>query len=165
LPTIGDGALDAPRAVSSESETTPAVSTEGDSPVAASTKTHLRWLHTHLSSVRLTDIGRERIDAIARSKRKEQITVRTRNGVTPIGRTVSEGTVWCVIGVVVAVLNAAVERGWLDRAPIRKSSKAVSKRIRWLSQAEAGRLLAELPSHLADVAQFSLETSARHCRC
>lgn len=125
------------------------------------TKTHLRWLHTHLSGVRLIDIDRERIDAIARSKRKEQITVRTRNGAKPIGRTVCEGTVRRVIGVVVAVLNAAVERGWLDRAPIRKSSKSVSKRIRWLSQAEADRLLVELPGHLADMAQFSLETGLR----
>lgn len=60
-----------------------------------------------------------------------------------------------------AVLNAAVEWEWLDRAPVTKRTKVVSKRIRWLTQAEAERLLAELPVHLADMARFSLETGLR----
>lgn len=125
------------------------------------TKTHLRWLDKHLSGVRLVDIDRERIDAIARIKRQEPRVIRTRYGEQATGRTVSEGTVRRVIGVLVAVLNAAVERGWLDRAPVRKPVKLVSKRIRWLTAAEADRLLAELPEHLADMAQFSLETGLR----
>lgn len=37
----------------------------------------------------------------------------------------------------------------------------VSKRIRWLSHAEAERLLAELPEHLSEMARFSLETGLR----
>jgi integrase len=125
------------------------------------TKIHLRWLDKHLSGARLIDIDRERIDAIARAKRREPLLVRTRDGEKPIGRTVSEGTVRRVIGVLVAMLNAAVERGWLDRSPVRKPSKLVSKRIRWLTSAEADRLLSELPGHLADMAQFSLETGLR----
>lgn len=36
-----------------------------------------------------------------------------------------------------------------------------SQRIRWLTAAEAERLLAELPEHLADMARFSLETGLR----
>ncbi|WP_255451562.1 tyrosine-type recombinase/integrase [Trinickia terrae] len=125
------------------------------------TKTHLRWLDKHLSGVLLDDIDRERIDTIVRAKRQEPIIVRTRTGPQLVGRTVSEGTVRRVVGVIVAVLNAAVERGWLVRAPVRKPSKAVAKRIRWLSRAEADRLLSELPDHLAAMAQFSLETRLR----
>ena len=103
----------------------------------------------------------EQVAEVGRSPFALFRAVRTRNGAKPLGRTVGEGTVRRVIGVVVAVLNAAVERGWLDRAPIRKPSRVVSKRIRWLSQAEADRLLAELPDRLADMAQFSLETGLR----
>lgn len=126
------------------------------------TKTHLRWLNNDLSGTLLADIDRERIDAIAGMKRAEQIVVRTRKGPKPVGRSVSDGTVRRVVGVVVAVLNFAVERGWLERAPIRKRrKKAGAKRIRWLSHAEASRLLAQLPEHLAAMAQFSLETGLR----
>ncbi len=124
-------------------------------------KTHLRWLDKHLSGVLLTDIDRQRIDAIARAKQKEVIVVRTRTGVKPIGRTVREGTVRRVIGVLVAVLNAAVEREWLDRAPVYKPLKTIVRRIRWLTHREADRLIKELPVHLADMAQFGLETGLR----
>jgi integrase len=124
-------------------------------------KTHLRWLDQRLSGVALVDIDRTRIDAIAQAKRKEPRVVRTRKGPQPIGRTVSAGTVNRVIGVLKAVLNAAVEWEWLDRAPVTKRAKVVTKRIRWLTQAEAARLLVELPAHLADMAQFSLETGLR----
>ena len=61
-------------------------------------------------------------------------------------------------GVLKAVPSTAVEWEWLDRAPVTKRAKVVSKRIRRLSQAEAERLLAELPDHLADMTRFSLET-------
>ncbi|QKM48927.1 Tyrosine recombinase XerC [Burkholderia glumae] len=42
-----------------------------------------------------------------------------------------------------------------------KLAKTVQKRIRWLTPAQAERLLAELPEHLADMARFSLETGPR----
>ncbi len=124
-------------------------------------KTHLRWLDQHLSGVALADIDRDRVDAIAMAKRRETRVIRTKHGVVDTGRTVSAGTVRRVIGVLKAVLNAAVEWEWLDRAPVTKRPKIVAKRIRWLTPAEAERLLAELPEHLADMARFSLETGLR----
>lgn len=124
-------------------------------------KTHLRWLDQHLSGVLLTDIDRSRIDAVAHAKRMEPRIVQTRQGPKKLGRNVSAGTVNRVVGVLKAVLNAAVEWEWLDRAPVTKRAKVVSKRIRWLTPAEAAKLLAELPTHLADMAQFSLETGLR----
>jgi len=133
---------------------------EGLSSVETS-KTHLRWLDQHLSGVQLADIDRNRIDAIAHAKRMEPRVVQTRKGPKKLGRNVSAGTVNRVIGVLKAVLNAAVEWEWIDRSPKTKKTKVVSRRIRWLTQAEAERLLAELPVHLADMAQFSLETGLR----
>ncbi|WP_345891598.1 site-specific integrase [Burkholderia sp. Ax-1735] len=124
-------------------------------------KIHLRWLDRHLSGVALADIDRNRIDAIALAKRQEPRTVRTRHGIVETDRAVSDGTVRRVIGVLKSVLNAAVEWEWLERAPVTKRAKIVSKRIRWLTPAEAERLLAELPAHLADMARFSLETGLR----
>ncbi|CAG4910421.1 Tyrosine recombinase XerC [Paraburkholderia gardini] len=124
-------------------------------------KTHLRWLDQHLSGVLLADIDRSRIDAIAHAKRMEPRIVQTRQGPKMLGRNVSAGTVNRVVGVLKAVLNAAVQWEWLDRAPVTRRSKVATKRIRWLTQTEAARLLAELPTHLADMAQFSLETGLR----
>lgn len=130
-------------------------------PVQGSTGMHLRWLDQHLSGVALADIDRDRIDALPLAKRREPRVVRTNRGIVPTGETISAGPVRRVIGVLKAVLNAAVEWEWLDRAPVTKRTKIVTKRIRWLTQAEAERLLAELPEHLADMARFSLETGLR----
>jgi integrase len=66
-----------------------------------------------------------------------------------------------VVGVLTAVLNAAVEWEWIDRAPVIKRAKVAARRIRWLTPAEATALLKVLPEHLADMAQFSLETGLR----
>ncbi len=124
-------------------------------------KIHLRWLDRHLDGVALADIDRNRIDAIASVKRAEPRTVRTRQGIKTLDAVVSAGTVRRVVGVLTAVLNAAVEWEWLDSAPKMKRAKVVGKRIRWLIPAEADRLLAELPEHLAEMARFSLETGLR----
>lgn len=97
-------------------------------------KTHLRWLDPHLSGVALADIDRDRVDAIAHAKRCEPRVVRTRNGPKPIGGTIGEGTVRRVIGVLMAVLHAAVEWEWLDRAPVLKRRKTTPKRVRWITR-------------------------------
>ncbi len=125
------------------------------------TKTHLRWLDRHLAGVELAAIDRGRIEMIAAAKRAERRTVRTREGVKELEATVTPGTVRRVIGVLMAVLNEAADLGWVDRVPRMKRAKTAGKRIRWLTQAEAERLLAELPEHLADMARFALETGLR----
>ena len=125
------------------------------------TKTHLRWLDRRLAGVELAAIGLDRIETVAAAKRMERRTVKTREGVKELPGTVSAGTVRRVVGVLVAVLNAAAEWGWIDAAPKMKRRKGTAKRIRWLTPAEAERLLGELPDHLADMARFALETGLR----
>lgn len=125
------------------------------------TKTHLRWLDQHLDGWLLSKIDRDKVDAIARAKRAEPRMVRTLQGPKPLGRTVSASTVNRVMGVLTAVLNVAIDWGWIDRAPVGRRMKVVGKRIRWLTPAEAAALLRALPTHLADMAQFSLETGLR----
>ena len=48
---------------------------------------------------------------------------------------------------------------WLDRAPKVRMLKEPTRRIRFLSRAEAQRLLSELPEHLAPLA-FNLDQNA-----
>lgn len=66
-----------------------------------------------------------------------------------------------ILEVVRAILRAAVKWRWLDRAPSIKILRAAVPRLRWLTYAEAKRLIAELPEHLAPIVAFSLETGLR----
>lgn len=50
---------------------------------------------------------------------------------------------------------------WIDTIPAIKLYKEPRKRVRWLQQHEALRLLAELPRHLCLMARFSLATGLR----
>lgn len=59
------------------------------------------------------------------------------------------------------VLNAAHAWGWLATVPKPQPIKLPDRRLRWLTRDEADRLLAELPSHLAAMARFSLATGLR----
>jgi integrase len=54
--------------------------------------------------------------------------------------------------------KCAREWQWLDRAPMVRMLK---EPVRYLTHAEAVRLLAELPPHLRDMAAFSLESGLR----
>lgn len=60
-----------------------------------------------------------------------------------------------------AVLNAAVSWRWLAFVPKVPHVKDRAKRVRFLTWAEAMRLLQELPPHLSEMAMFSLETGLR----
>jgi hypothetical protein len=51
--------------------------------------------------------------------------------------------------------------GELERAPHVRMLREPTRRIRFLTHAEAKRLLSELPEHLADMAAFSLATGLR----
>lgn len=60
-----------------------------------------------------------------------------------------------------AILRAAVRWGWIDYAPAVRLRREPSRRVRWLTAAEAARLLKELPAHLALMCRFSLATGLR----
>jgi len=60
--------------------------------------------------------------------------------------------------------NSAPRRarlGWLDRAPTIRLLKEPTRRIRFVSQAQALTLLSELPTHLLQMATFALATGLR----
>lgn len=124
-------------------------------------KIHLRWLDPYLGNSELSKIDRSMIDKIAAAKRAEFVMTNTKDGLKSTGRKVKPSTVNRVLEVLSSVLNAAVEWEWLDRTPKVAMQAEPSKRIRWITQDQAKQLLAALPSHLSELALFSLETGLR----
>lgn len=112
-----------------------------------SDKIHLRWLDRFLTETWLDEINREFLDRIMAARMAEGV----RN--SSVNRTME---------VIRAVLRrAAQDWEWLDRVPKIRMLPEPSRRIRWITRDEAERLLAALPSHLAAMARFSLETGLR----
>jgi integrase len=62
---------------------------------------------------------------------------------------------------ILAILNAAKERGWINELP--KVPARVGKKVAraWITKAEWAKLHAELPAHMAPMAQFAIETGLR----
>jgi integrase len=110
-------------------------------------KTHLRWLDRFLGGKCLDAISREVIDKITDAKLAEDV---------------SNGTVNRVLEVIRAILRKARDDWeWIERIPKVRMLPEPTRRIRWLTREEAQSLLAELPSHLRDMAAFSLATGLR----
>jgi integrase len=113
----------------------------------ADDKSHLRWLDPYLRDKTLDQINRRLIDAMTEAR---------------LATGVSNATVNRTLEVLRAILNKAVnEWEWLDKAPKIRMLKEPKRRVRFLTHAEAKRLLAELPEHLSDMAAFSLHTGLR----
>ncbi len=75
---------------------------------------------------------------------------------------VSNPTVNRMLEVLRAILRkAAREWEWADHIPYIYLLPESKRRIRWLTRAEADRLIAELPARLAAMVRFSLNTGLR----
>lgn len=108
---------------------------------------HLRWLDPFLGQQTLATITRDMIDGLI-AKRK--------------GEGVSNATVNRMLAVIRAILRrAALDWEWLDKMPRIKPLPEPKRRVRWLTQDEAKRLIGELPVHLADMVEFTLATGLR----
>ena len=107
----------------------------------------LRWLDQFLRGKELTAINRALIDKIAEAKRAEGC---------------SNATVNRLLALLRAILRrCANDWEWLDRIPKVRMLQESKRRIRFLTHADAQRLLDELPEHLADMAAFTLSTGLR----
>ena len=113
----------------------------------ADDKAHLRWLDRHLNGLELGKINRDLLDRIRAARLAEGL---------------KNSTVNRTLEVIRAVLRkAAHEWEWLDKAPTIRMLPEPKRRIRWITRDEADRLIAALPSHLAAMVRFSLETGLR----
>ena len=105
----------------------------------------LAWLYPHLEGQRLDTITRDQIDRI----------MRQRPDLKP-------ASINRYLATIRAILRKAQrEWGWLDAIPTLRLREEPQRRVRWITQEEASRLLAELPEHVADMAEFSLSTGLR----
>lgn len=110
-------------------------------------KTHLRWLDKYLGGYQLYEINRDILEQVANEK---------------AATGVSSTTVNRMLEVVRAILRKAhMEWEWLDKVPVFRMRHVEKQRIRWLTLEDANRLLKELPSHLKEMAMFSLATGLR----
>jgi integrase len=110
-------------------------------------KVHLRWLDTYLRTFNLHEITRDVLEEVALKKEEEGVSLTTVNRVMEVVRAI--------------LFKAQKEWEWIDKVPIVRMRQIEKNRIRWLTVEEANRLLKELPSHLKDMAAFSLVTGLR----
>jgi len=108
---------------------------------------HLQWADPYLGEQYLDEINRALLDKIGAAK---------------LATRVAPATVNRQMEVIRAILNKAEkEWEWIDRAPAVRMLPEPKRRIRWLSRAEADRLLTALPAHLSAMARFALATGLR----
>ncbi len=108
----------------------------------------LKWLHPYFGHLYLDEITRALISEIAQIK-KAQSSPATANRHLALIRSVFR--------------IARDEWEWLDHIPVVRLFPEPRRRVRWLRPVEAARLVAELPSHLADLAVLTLATGLRRC--
>jgi integrase len=106
----------------------------------------LRWFDPFLGTLYLDEIDRELIDRIGAAK-KQEASPSTANRYLALLRSI--------------LRMARDEWEWVDKVPRVRLYPEPKKRVRWITQEEAERLLKELPSHLADMAAFALSTGLR----
>lgn len=108
---------------------------------------HLRWLDKFLNGVELQAINRDFLEKILKAKQAEGVANSTVNRVLEVVRGL--------------LRKACNEWEWIDRVPTVRMLPEPKKRVRWITRNEADRLVNALPSHLADIVRFSLETGLR----
>jgi len=108
---------------------------------------HLRRVNPYLRDKFLDQIDRSLLELITQKR---------------LETGVSNGTVNRMLEVVRAILRAAArDWEWIDTYPQVRMLSEGTQRVRWLTSEEAERLLATLPSHLRDMARFTLATGLR----
>lgn len=110
-------------------------------------KYHLRWLDAHLGDLTLDDITRDVIDRIKQAKKDQGASNATVNRMLSVPRAI--------------LRRAELDWEWLNHAPKVRLLPEPRRRVRWLHQEEAERLIAELPKHLKAMARFTLATGLR----
>ncbi|WP_406867318.1 tyrosine-type recombinase/integrase [Paraburkholderia fungorum] len=113
---------------------------------------HIRHFRQFFSGRLLESITRDEIyEALpqlsARTKQPKPLSVKTKN---------------MYLGTMRHLFNLAIKWEWLDRVPFLEDAKAANKRVRFLTRAEAQRLIAAISTEwLRDVATLGFATGLR----
>jgi integrase len=106
-----------------------------------------RWLDPYLAGRPLDQISRAEITDLAQRRSAGGASNATTNRMLALIRAV--------------LRRAEKDWDWIDRAPSVRMLPEPSHRVRFLTRPEADRLLAELPTHLAEIVRFALATGLR----
>lgn len=118
----------------------------------ADRKDQLRWASTELAGRALSTIDRSELDRLAKKKAAE--LAKRKGGGSP-------STVNRHLAAISAVLGHAVAKEWLDARPSVPRRKEGAPRVRWATQEQAAKLIANLPQHLRPMVSFALTTGLR----
>lgn len=126
-------------------------------------KDRLRWLTKHIGeSTQLQSITRGFVERIMDAKRAEGIVSKMKDAKKrPPPRPVKPKTLNNYVGEISKILGHARTLEWIDSVPALRVYATGTASINWLSQDEADALLAELPPHLALMAELALATGLR----
>ena len=126
-------------------------------------KDRLRWLTGVIGrDTPLHHITRESVEKLMAAKRKAGIVSRIKDPAKrPAPRPVSPKTLNNYVTEISKILNHAHALTWLDAVPVLRTFETEIDPINWLSRKEAAVLLAELPPHLARMAEFALASGVR----
>lgn len=106
----------------------------------------LRWLDQYLGHLLLNEITRDLIGEIGEIKTSQA----------------SASTANRYLALIRAILRMARDEwDWVEKIPKVRLYPEPKRRVRWITQLEAKRLLEELPPHLSAMAAFSLSTGLR----
>lgn len=129
------------------------------------TKGHLRRLDPHFKGRYIDAIDRDFLGSVMLELAKEPRMVwdRSKKESRPAadGSKVTAATVNRRMEVVRAILRAAEDHEWIQRAPRFPRMEEPKERVRWITREEASRLLALLPKHQRAVVRFALATGLR----
>lgn len=119
----------------------------------ADRKDQLRWASKHLAGRRIDTIDKAVLAELARKLAAEPKA--------SDGKLRSDSTVNRYLAAVSAILGDAVEQGHLTAKPRTPARQEPDSDFRWATKAQALRLIAALPPHLAALVRFSLATGLR----
>jgi len=109
-------------------------------------KAKLRWLDRYLGRLMLSQVTREIVDEIGARKARDSSPANANR----------------YLALIRSILRRARDDWeWIDHIPKVRLFREPRRRVRFLTRDEARRLLAELPPHLRDMAQFALMTGLR----
>ena len=106
----------------------------------------LRWMDQYLGGLKLDEITRDVVEKVAQAKRGEASASKANR----------------YLALLRSILRAARDEWeWVDRVPKVRLFSEPKRRTRFLTRAEAAKLIEALPTHLADLAEFTLATGLR----
>lgn len=118
----------------------------------------LSWFAEHLDDIALVDITREAIEKLKLLRLKQCRKVDDDG--EPLEAAPS--TVNRYMAMLRMILRKAQrEWDWIERAPVVPMMRVEKSEPRFLTHAQAGKLIKALPAHLAEVTEFALETGVR----